>query len=200
MLSAHPAFRRRPTLGQFAKQGGWEAAWSFPAGEPPAPEILRAYLGGAGEVAFEAFFGDAFFGLRLQGVAAEVEAGAQACMAAMAEAADGAALVGALARRLGCDGFGRKLAFAEVGAVNAWRSVGAFRIDDPSPAMPWLDALLRAPVAHHAMHRKAIEFAFEDPMPHWFALPVSAPAAPFAIDRTLLRGALQAAAHGGCDR
>jgi GNAT superfamily N-acetyltransferase len=194
MLSMHSAFRGRPTLGQFAKQGAWESAWAFAIGELPSREQLQDYLGGTTEVAFEAFFGDAFFGLRLQGDAAEVEARAQACIAATADAAAGDGFIAALCRHLGCQGFGREVAFAEVGAVNAWRSVGAFRIDDPSPAMPWLHALLRAPVALNTTHRKAIEFAAPHPLPHWFALPVSASAPPFAIEPALLRGALEAAA------
>ena len=193
MLSAHPAFQGRPTLGQFAKQGSWETAWAFAIDALPSHDPVRAYLAGVTEVAFEAFFGDAFFGLRLQGDAADVEARALACVAALADAAEGDGFIAALSRHLGCQGFGGEIAFAEVGAVNAWRSVGAFRTDDPSPAMPWLDALLRAPVALNTTHRKAIEFASERPLPHWFALPVSASAPPFAIEPGLLRSALEAA-------
>ena len=57
-MREHPFFQARPHLGQVAKEGAWEEAWSFAQGAVPAEAELSSYLGGTEEVAFEAFFGD----------------------------------------------------------------------------------------------------------------------------------------------
>jgi hypothetical protein len=111
----------------------------------------------------------------------------------LGHAVDGAAFFADLTRRLGLGALGREVAFAEVGAVNAWRSVGAFRIDRLGDVSERFDALWQAlgasAVGRDVSHRKAIEFACEQPVPHWFALPVSQPVAPFALDAAALRDA-----------
>ena len=69
--------------------------------------------------------------------------------------------------------------FAEIGAVDAWRSVGAFHIDDPKIALQDIDQLLsqlsESAVGKDSVHLKAIEFAFSngDGTNHWIALPIS---------------------------
>ncbi|WP_284619213.1 hypothetical protein [Aquabacterium humicola] len=86
-------------------------------------------------------------------------------------------------------------AFAEVGAVNAWRSVGAFRIERPHEAARDLDALwtalMAAPVARADTHRKAMEIAYDAPLPHWLGLPVCEARPPFALSLERLRAALE---------
>lgn len=195
----HPAFRPRPDLGQFAKDGQWEAAWPFPASAVPTPERIHAYLAGATEVAFEAFFGSAFFGVRLRGTPQETARLAAACAIALGHAVDGAAFFADLTRSLGLGALGREVTFAEVGAVNAWRSVGAFKIDRLGDASERFDALWQAlgasAVGRDVSHRKAIEFACERPVPHWFALPVSQVAPPFALDAVALRDAASLGLH-----
>lgn len=197
-MIGHPAFQLAPRLGQFARDGLWEAAWAFDPDSPPGDAALRDYLQGAGEVAFEAFFGEAFFGVRRRGEPAELAAFARACVTALRGSGDAPAFLAALTRRTGLGGWGRAIAFAEVGAVNAWRSVGPFRMPAAREALaqfePLWQALGATPLARHAQHRKAVEFACEEPLPHWFALPVSSPQPPFALERQLLLGALQAAA------
>jgi hypothetical protein len=69
--------------------------------------------------------------------------------------------------------------FAEIGAVEAWKSVGAFHIDDPKMALQDIDQLLlqvsESSVGKDTVHLKAIEFVFSngDGTNHWIALPIS---------------------------
>ncbi len=194
----HPAFQSRPTTGQFAKDGAWESAWSFTADRPPTSGELDAFLADSAEVAFEAFFGGAFFGVRWTGPASEVRDRSRACVTAWETAVDGADFFSRLGRLTGLRGWGREVAFTEVGAVNAWRSVGAFRAPEPARALRDFDglwqALQRTPLAAEAAHPKAVELACEAPAPHWFALPVSSLAPPFEWRRDQLRQALEFAA------
>lgn len=199
-LTGHPAFSTGPHAGQFAKGGAWESAWSFLAGRPPTSSELDAFLAGSGEVAFEAFFGGAFFGVRWTGPVAEVRDRSRACVAAWEAAVDGADFFSRLSHLTGLRGWGREVAFAEVGAVNAWRSVGAFRAPEPAQALRDFDglweALQRTPLAAEAAHPKAVELACKVPVPHWFALPVSSLVSPFEWRRDRLRQALEFAAGG----
>lgn len=188
-----PVFHRHAhTSGQFAKDGAWEHAWAFPSDELPDEAALCAYLGTGTEVAFEAFFGDAFFGVRLSGPPPAIRSFADQCLQAMQAAAQSESFMAALRQQFGP--IGEKIAFAEVGAVNAWRSVGVFRIPDPHSAVSDLntlwEALKNSPVGRDARHRKAIEFAFDHPLAHWFGIPVSTRDAPHKISRALLRDAL----------
>ncbi len=194
MFPRAPHFASKPTSGQFAKNGVWEDAWSFTADGLPDTASVDAYLGESTEVAFEAFFGDAFFGVRMAGSPSVIRAFADHCLQAMRAANQGEFLVEALGGLLQCGPLGEHLAFAEVGAVNAWRSVGAFRIDMPCIAGHARDsvwaALQRSPVGHDAQHPKAIEFACEHPLPHWFGIPVSAWQAPYTLSLEMLNDAL----------
>lgn len=194
----HPAFQPRPHLAQFARGGSWETAWAFGRDSTPAQAEWRAYLDGAGEVAFEAFFGDAFFGVRIEGDAGRVTEQAGACVMAFGDACDGADFFARLQDGCGWQGLGRSApSFTELGAVNAWRSVGSHRLAPPEEALSQLDALWPAlsstPLARDQAHRKALEFAYERPVPHWFALPVSSALPPHALSRDLLRQALASA-------
>lgn len=197
----HPAFQARPTLAQFAKGGQWEAAWAFGIDNAPSPEQVRDYLDGTTEVAFEVFFDSAFFGIRLRGITQETARRAFECVAAFRNAVDGASFFADLSRRLELDTLGRDLRFAEVGAVNAWRSVGPFRIDRLGDFSERFDVLWHSlsasSVGDDGLHKKAIEFAYDLPVPHWFALPVSLPMAPFQLDSDLLREAASAVLSAG---
>ena len=199
-LTGHPAFAARPQAAQFAKGGAWESAWSFTADRPPTLGEIEAFLADSDEVAFEAFFGGAFFGVRWMGSAAEVCDRSRACVAAWEAAVDGADFFSRLSRFTGLRGWGREVAFTEVGAVNAWRSVGAFQAPRPAQALRDFDGLWQAlqctPLAAEAAHPKALELACEAPAPHWFALPVSSLAPPFEWRRDQLRQILEFAAGG----
>jgi hypothetical protein len=194
-MQPYPAFRSNPTSGQFAKNGAWEQAWSFDRTAVPDDAGVVSYLANTSEVAFEAFFGDAFFGIRFAGLPLAIEAFALNCVRAFREEGGGDSFFSALRENLGVEIFGSKVAFAEVGSVNAWRSVGAFRIEKPQYALANLEEVLTSlassSVAQDPSHRKAIEFAFKEPIPHWLGIPVSDSEAPYKISFVLLSQALQ---------
>ncbi len=195
MFPSVPHFVSTPTSGQFAKDGAWEHAWSFPSNRLPDEASVHAYLGDSTEVAFEAFFGGAFFGARFAGPASAIRCFADQCMQAMRAAHHGESFLAALSGRLQLGPLGEVLAFAELGAVNAWRSVGAFRVQDAGGALsdfePLWATLESSPMGCDVRHRKAIEFAFEHPLAHWFGIPISAPNAPGKLSRALLVDALR---------
>lgn len=192
-----PFALERPTSGQFAIDGAWESAWAFTTDTLPDAAAIRRWVAGRREVAFEAFLGDSFFGVRREGPRDEVERFAVQCVQALRAVASGHGIhfVDALSQALGLTGFCGMPAFAEVGAVNAWRSVGAFRIERPHEAARDLDALwtalMAAPVARADGHRKALEIASAAPLPHWLGLPVCEARPPFALSLERLRTALE---------
>ena len=191
MLAGLPQFTSAPTSYQFAKDGAWESAWSFPSDRLPSHAELTAYLEQSTEVAFEAFFGSAFFGARMVGSAPEVETFGIKCL--QAARARGAFFT-CLHRALGCPVPGQRPAFVEVGCVNAWRSIGALRISGPQLASVGFEQLLQlvleSPAGQDTRHVKAIEFAFDAPIAHWFGLPISPPGTPHPVSQALLRQAL----------
>ncbi|WP_460565980.1 hypothetical protein [Hydrogenophaga aquatica] len=192
MLAGLPQFTSAPTSYQFAKDGAWESAWSFPSDRLPSHAELAAYLEQSTEVAFEAFFGSAFFGARMVGSALEVETfGIKCLQAARAREAS----FTSLHRELGCPVPGQRPAFVEVGCVNAWRSIGALRISEPQLASVGFEQLLQlvfeSPAVQDTRHPKAIEFAFDAPVPHWFGLPISTPGTPHPVSLALLRQAME---------
>jgi hypothetical protein len=192
MLDGLPQFMSAPTLCQFAKDGVWEEAWSFPSDRPPSLPELESYLANRGEIAFEAFFGSAFFGARLSGTAPEVKAFSIQCLKAVSAQAS---FFDTFKRELDCPVVGQKPDFAEVGCVNAWRSVGAFRISDLQTASsgfePLWDLIEGSPVGRDTDHAKAIEFAFTQPIAHWFGIPVSVEGGPNRVSKALLRQVIE---------
>ena len=191
MFDGLPQFRLAPTSCQFAKGGLWENAWSFPGSRLPSHPELVAYLAQCTEVSFEAFFGHSFFGARMTGSALEVESFSIKCLSA---ARAQASFFPVLRRELGCPVPGQQPGFAEIGCVNAWRSVGAIRTSVPELAPARFEQLLqtvrRSSVGRDAQHAKAIAFAFERPLAHWFALPISTPGESNQISEGLLRQAI----------
>jgi hypothetical protein len=125
MLDRLSQFRSAPTAYQFAQGGAWETARLFPCDRLPSAHELLAYLDHTTEVAFEAFFGRSFFGARMVGPAREVEEFSARCLLAVSAQAG---FFQIFHRELGCPVPGQQPAFAEIGCVNAWRSVGAVRI------------------------------------------------------------------------
>ena len=127
-----------------AVDGVWEEAVTFAPGE--VPEVQGE------NVACEAFFGEAFFGLRTADVARFSHAMTEPDFFA------------AIEREFGLGGH---FTFAEIGAEGAWRSVGALRLGDE---VDW-ETLQSAPVWQDTTHNKALEFSF-DRGRYWFALPL----------------------------
>jgi len=168
-----PRFTAAPTLGKLAIGGRWEQAVVFRPAQFESESEVLAHLGQSAEVACEAFFGSAFFGVRRYGhdLARFVVAFADA----MGSAASGSEFFEAVAD-LGV-ALETNFRFAELGAEGAWDSVGPFRIDDPWSASVNTDALWRdlvaSPVGQDTHHDKALEFTYAGGATHWLALPVS---------------------------
>jgi len=192
MLDRYVDFTFSPTSFQFAKGGIWENAWSFSVDRLPSGHELVTYLARGNEVAFEAFFGRAFFGARITGSPLDVETFSLKCLeAARAQAS----FFPAFQREFGFPVLGQLPTFAEIGCINAWRSVGALCIPHLPLASADFDQLLSSlrgsPVGHNTCHDKAIEFAFEHPLAHWFGVPVSIPGGSNLVSEDLLRQALR---------
>jgi hypothetical protein len=183
-------FSERPSLGQFARDGCWEQAWSFDRESIPTDVELCAYLEGASEVAFEVFFNRAFIGARSQ---QEPLPFARACITSFERATCAADAFGDLEANLVIGPMAQTFEFAEIGAVNAWKTVGPFRID-PLKNVEQFDGLWtsieQSTVAIHEAHDKAIEFGSTSPIPHWIALPASASHSPHLLNRNLIRNAI----------
>jgi hypothetical protein len=129
-LTEHPAFQAPLTYAQFAKNGVWEEAWKFDRSAIPESQSILDYLNEAEEVAFEVFFGDAFFGLRFSGAAQGARQGAFACVKAYRLASAEAPFFSALSTLLNVPSWGQTVLCAEVGAVNFWKSIGPYRLPD----------------------------------------------------------------------
>jgi hypothetical protein len=142
-------------------------------------------------LAFEAFFGRWFFGIRITGSPSKVETLATQCVGAVRAQQ---LFFDVLRQALGCPIRGQQPAFAEVGCVDAWRRVGAIRVNrlqwDGSEFERLWFSLADSAVNRNTTHAKAIEFAFEEPLAHWFGLPVSTPGEPHRLSEVLLRQAL----------
>lgn len=194
-MFSYRLFQPTPDRGQLAIDGEWEKALLFSRGEMQTPSDIRAYLDGRNEIAFEAFFKNAFFGFRRIGDAEYLSQLVAQCSQALANANSGKHFFETIGQITELP-LGATLQFAEIGAVNAWRSVGPFSIKDPADALSSFDSvynqLLDSAVAQNTTHPKAIEFAFDsgDKTNHWFAIPVSSDSSPYKIQKEKLREAL----------
>ena len=175
---------RRVTYLQFANASEWEACLRID-GET-APDDVSSWIAGfAGtHIGIEAFFeapelgcGDSFAGVRLpfceettlfcaELVSAYSEGSRVLCLS------DFAALLGRLGRF-----FKGEVDFMELGAVNMWSSFGPLRFwrrGDGEPAAAFAKALKGAERYQSILPvPAAIEFASDEPAPHWLGLPVS---------------------------
>ncbi len=196
MLHKHPAFHIAPTHGAFAKNGSWESAWIFSTLVTPSPTEIAKYVENSNEVAFEAFFEDAFFGVRMSGETSSIEKFALTVVNHLCSAKSGGRFF-ELMEHSGyvCDR--SIIQCMEVGAIFAWKSVGSFKLDVPEQALlnwnDWWPRLILSRVGLHNEHQKAVEFVYNGPLPLWFGLPVSGSAPPYALSEQLLREALEAA-------
>ncbi len=172
-----PLFNAPPSLGKMAAGGEWERAEVFQPGGFTSEAEVKRYLGSKDEIACEAFFGDAFFGARKRGTPEDLLRFVLDFNRALASSANGRDFFRRVAEKPGIP-VGRDFLFAEVGAVDAWKSVGSFRIEDPRAALRHFKELSsrleRSPAGRERAHLKAVEFAFGGGgCEHWIALPVS---------------------------
>ncbi len=136
-----PLFNAPPSLGKMAAGGEWERAEVFQPGCFISEEEVKKYLGKKDEIACEAFFCDAFFGARKRGTPEKLVRFVLDFNRALALSANGRDFFRRVAERPGIP-VGNGFLFAEVGAVDAWKSVGPFRIEDPCAALEHFKELL----------------------------------------------------------
>ena len=176
-LHTHPVFQQPISYAQFAKDGVWEGAWQFTHNQTPNEAQLQQYVGESQEVAFEILCEQAFFGLRFKGTNEEVFADARSCVQAFAQSKKSADFLTHLAQLLGVPAWGQEITFAEIGAINFWKSVGPYRIADWQQAPEQMDQLMATlqdqPVGRDLKHPKALELGCSGRYPHWFGIPIS---------------------------
>lgn len=195
----HPAFSRNPDLGQFAKKGNWANAWRFSPQRLPSIREIAEYLANAEEISFEALFGSAFFGARFIGEPAYINDIGVRCVNALRGVAAGIGFFEAFSKSIGASVVGKGLACAEIGMVNSWHTDGPIVLAPPaqSPLPPealW-QSISTSGLAANSSNRKAIEFVFNAPFLHWFALPLSdASDSSHMLNESLFRSAYQYAA------
>lgn len=190
----HPAFSGTPDHLKIAVDGVWEEAVTVALSDGAAAlSGVRTDL--ATDVACEAFFGGAFFGVRQRGTSEQMAGFVDTFATAAVEAGSGPELFDDVAVSLGIP-VASHFRYCELGAEGAWRTVGPLRINDPAAALTDTDALWAqvrsSSVGRDASHPKALEFTYangDDTTTHWFALPVSEGA---LIDRAALESALSA--------
>lgn len=196
-MIAHPSFLGAPELGKLARAGEWERAVVFRPGELLDESMVLPLVAGSDDVACEAFFKSAFFGVRRTGRPEDLARFVGSFAQVLASAGSGADFFGGVTRELGVP-LAQRFRYAELGAEGAWRSVGPFRIDDPAAALTNLDEVWRelqsAPVGRDTVHDKALEFSYDngDGTTHGVGLPVS-------DDGIIVRSALKVALRGFAD-
>jgi hypothetical protein len=191
-----------PSAVQIAANGVWERAWRLPVGERAAsPAEVAEWIvrnddaGAPADIAIEVFFADVrpdaewFIGLRLrpdqQSLAAYLitsTVGATSAVrgvGAQAPIADRVlAAWDALIREPRGTLFSSVPDHADIGVVNAWRSVGTCRVwtrGAPLPDPPAIEDVLRgAPELNRPRPLPlALELAFTRPLEHWVGRQVS---------------------------
>lgn len=193
-MIALPSFTPAPELGKLACAGSWETSVSFQRGELISVDGAASLVAGSADVACEAFFGSAFFGMRRTGSSSDLARDVSLFARCLAVAHTGHEFFDLLQAAFDLPLL-QVFAHAEIGAEGAWLSVGAYRIDDPSIVSGAFDThwprIAASPVGQDISHDKALEFSYhnggDDGSTHWVALPVSRQ---HHLDPALLQSAL----------
>lgn len=195
-MPRQPWFGSAPQSGKLAVSGQWEQAVVFSPGDFGTEPEVRELLRDDHDVACEAFFGEAFFGVRRRGLVHDLALFVVTFAKALGSARSGGEFFTAISDGLGIP-LARDFEFAELGAEGAWGSVGPLRIDDPGMALAHMDRtwgeLRSSAVGSQREYSLALEFSFDngDGTAHWFALPVS-------HDGRIARGAVEDALRYFC--
>lgn len=188
-----PLFTQAPDSGKLAVAGMWEDAVLLQPGMTASERMARQLVGRSNDVACEAFFGAAFFGVRQVGERPELVEFVQTFTAILEAANNGQEFFAGIRAELGVP-VGRDFTFAELGAEGAWQSVGPVRVDDPAAALAdfdsWWAMVAASSVGRDTGHDKALEFSYAngDATEHWFGIPVSHGG---VLDRSAVRTALE---------
>lgn len=189
-------FKNKPNLGQLAFDGQWENAIEFMPGRFCSLDEVKQYLGDRKEVAFEAFFEDAFFGIRHVGSSEMLANQILKYASSILSAANGEEFFNIISESNSFK-LAKNFKLAEIGAVNAWKSVAAIAISDPIESLSTLEdtfnQINETEVGQNNTHSKAIEFAFDnaDGTSHWFAFPISMKMAPYSLQIEKLKFAFE---------
>lgn len=188
-------FNGPPTTGQFAKDGNWENALSFKIGNPISFAELKAYLATSTEIAFELFFDDSFFGIRFEGESNRVLELSEYCLTCLHNISNFNTFIAALEAHPAIGNLCQEVSHVEIGAVNAWKSIGPFVMPLPAQALANIDevwsnsALTR--LKNEDRHPKAVEIAYANPLPHWLGFPISTREQPYALSKLMLKEVLE---------
>jgi hypothetical protein len=156
-----------PQYLQFAKNGIWEEALKL---EIPASKMLLSdwFTSASDDVALEIFFGEASFaGLRLKPFQHQAE---------LMRFCDNPSIEAMRDIFAAPELFRGKPEFAELGVVNAWKSIGAkllWRQGEAIPSQEVLAAMLKDSSLWSQAKPIALELGYTKPFPHWRAVPVS---------------------------
>jgi hypothetical protein len=188
-------FENPPSIGQFALNGIWEKALSFGVDKPPSIDELREYLAGKNELAFELFFGASFFGVRFIGTPALILELSQHCLICLNNSLDADSFITAVGNHASCGELCHEVTHMEVGAINAWKSVGSYLLPTPAQTLGNIDELwseiCATQLTNDVKHPKAVEFVYTDPRPHWLGFPISIQQPPYSLSKEMLREVLQ---------
>lgn len=149
-----------------------------PASLPPSDAVREYGLRCGGELAFEVFSGAAFFGLRMSGVSArELSEFAALVVECLRNRSTVSEIVLDMASLGLVDTFGRP-DFLEIGAVFAWKSVGAFHLEAGEKTLSswdrWWPTFESTALFGECRYPKAVEFGFSSRVPHWCGVPIAA--------------------------
>ena len=188
-------FKKPPSIGQFAKDGNWENALSFEMDNPISFDELKAYLATSTEIAFELFFDDSFFGIRFEGESNRVLELSEHCLACLHNISDFNTFIAALEAHPAIGKLCQEVSHVEIGAVNAWKSIGSFVMPLPAQALANIDEVWSNSALTHLKnedkHPKAVEIAYAAPYPHWLGFPISTKEHPYALSKVMLTEVLR---------
>lgn len=184
-----------PSTGQFAINGIWENTLAFKVQQPPSIDEIKAYLADRNELAFELFFGELFFGVRFIGTHAFILELCEHCLKCMSICSDVTSFIKAVANHTLCGELCHEVDYMEIGAVNAWKSIGAFRLPPMTEELVNTDELWSiisaTPLVKDNKHPKAIELAYNKPLPHWLGFPISHQQPPYSLRKDLFLAVVQ---------
>ena len=188
-------FENPPSRGQFALNGKWENALSFKAHNPPSTDEIKTYLADRNELAFELFFGEPFFGVRFIGTPAFIIELSQHCLKCLNTSLDATSFIKAVSNHTLCGELCHEIKHLEVGAVNAWKSIGSYLLPPPAQTLAHFDELwseiCATELANDIKHPKAVELAYSEPFPHWIGFPISNQQPPYNLNKDMFREVLQ---------
>ncbi|MEU7632944.1 hypothetical protein AB0C34_23670 [Nocardia sp. NPDC049220] len=182
---------------KIALNGNWELALIIgPKDLSVADSTVRSFIDSADDVAFEVFFepkdtGIAFLGVRLNGMGTETRTSAIVRCLEDISGPERLSLFDVIERarqHIHATLFSAEPALLEVGVEGLWKSVGSvvlWRQGDETLDRPAMEERLRSNLRlfDSQPNPLGLEFAFDEPLPHWIATQCSCPSGDgFTVD------------------